>query len=461
MKKVMKVTSGILAMLMIVGVMCSCGKNDANFNDVTKVSIWRSSGHDKNFMQEKFKEFNDTVGKEKGIELEYVAKEGDMEEMVDLAYTSGQAPDMYSTYKIQARAQKDQIAALEDIEGTEELISKYKDKLLELRHQYEGKTYTLPVSSCTYGLIYNVEMFKEAGLVDQDGNPTPPETWDEVVEYAKKLTNVSEQKYGIIVPAKWSGWYGCDINMAAAAIDGIVDGYDPTTGEYSYDAQAVIMDAYVRMKKDGSVVPGAEGIDNDPARARFGQGNIGMKIAGSYDVGVLTNQFPAKIEWAVAPLPVEKKGEGGMQFSSADGLFCINKDSVEKIGAKNIVAILEFFTSDELLTEMYEQGLAMPTDYELTKNAELGEDMKNWADFASYLEFSQCTPMGVSSDMSGEKSIVDICLGLWNEEADTETIKQTFEEFEEKKNAGIAKYQSIHPEYDPSPFIIKDWKRFR
>ena len=135
------------------------------------------------------------------------------------------------------------------------------------------------------------------------------------------------------------------------------------TGKFDFSGQAKIMDSMIKIKKDGSCVPGTEGLDNDPARARFGQGNVGMKIAGSYDVGVLKDQFPAKIEWGVAPLPLNDLNSKGMQYGSADGMFAINKQSVERIGADKIVTILEYFTSDELLKELYKKGLSMPIDY--------------------------------------------------------------------------------------------------
>ena len=63
--------------------------------------------------------------------------------------------------------------------------------------------------------------------------------------------------------------------------------------------------------------------------------------------------------------------------------------------------------------------------------------------------------------MTGEKSINDIWLDIWNEEPDMAEIQQRLKEYEDKINAGIAKYQELHPDYDPSPFIIPDWKLSR
>jgi sn-glycerol 3-phosphate transport system substrate-binding protein len=67
--------------------------------------------------------------------------------------------------------------------------------------QTEGKTWGVPFQRSTIVLYYNKEAFKEAGL---DPNK-PPATWDEQIEYAKKLTkrdasgNVTQ--WGMQVPS--------------------------------------------------------------------------------------------------------------------------------------------------------------------------------------------------------------------------------------------------------------------
>lgn len=47
---------------------------------------------------------------------------------------------------------------------------------------FDGKIYGIPIRHATHGLIYNETLLKEQGL---DG---PPETFEELIEYAKKLT---------------------------------------------------------------------------------------------------------------------------------------------------------------------------------------------------------------------------------------------------------------------------------
>jgi ABC-type glycerol-3-phosphate transport system substrate-binding protein len=55
-----------------------------------------------------------------------------------------------------------------------------------------GKIYGLPDQTTCLALFYNTDMFKAAGL-DPD---KPPTTWDEFVEYGKKLTDEEKGVYG-------------------------------------------------------------------------------------------------------------------------------------------------------------------------------------------------------------------------------------------------------------------------
>ncbi len=56
----------------------------------------------------------------------------------------------------------------------------------------DGKTYGIPDQVNGLCLFYNKELFREAGL---DPNK-PPSSWDEFIDYAKKLTNKEKGVYG-------------------------------------------------------------------------------------------------------------------------------------------------------------------------------------------------------------------------------------------------------------------------
>lgn len=61
-------------------------------------------------------------------------------------------------------------------------------------------------------LAYRTDLFKEAGFVDENGNPKPPKTLDEFREYAKKLTDREKGRYGV---AWYNGRIADAISMQA------------------------------------------------------------------------------------------------------------------------------------------------------------------------------------------------------------------------------------------------------
>lgn len=97
-------------------------------------------------------------------------------------------------------------------------------------------------------------MFKEAGIVDENGEAKPPHTYDELREDAKKLTNAQKGKYGIVLPFKWSAFFDNDVRALMQSDVGNI-GYDPVKGTYDYSAMKPIMEMYTGIRDDGSYFP--------------------------------------------------------------------------------------------------------------------------------------------------------------------------------------------------------------
>lgn len=51
-----------------------------------------------------------------------------------------------------------------------------------------GKVYGIPMDHAyAYGIVMNAQLFKNAGMTDENGNPKIPSTWDELAEMASKI----------------------------------------------------------------------------------------------------------------------------------------------------------------------------------------------------------------------------------------------------------------------------------
>ncbi len=448
--KAKKLLSVALAATLVIGVCSGCSEKTGGDSDVTTVTMWTADSHSKRVMEGLVNDFNQTVGKEQGIRFEYIIKENDLAKQVEVALSTGQAPDLFGV-ALDKGVQNDYIAALDDLPGGKELIAKYDGRLSPNWHTYNGKTYRLPTTVTTMGLIYNKDMFKKAGIVDENGEAKPPETVDELVADAKKLTNEGSREYGIVLPMKWSAWFDYDVVRFVTSSVGY-SGYNPVDGSFDYSGYKPLLEALMQIKADESYYPGAEGLDNDPARARFAEGNIGMKVGYSWDVGVLNDQFPAKCDWGVAPIPTYSKDVKYMQPTQPSWSPCINKKSAETKDAEKIMTVYKWLVSDEHAVDMYKAGVSIPYDYEIIKGIEPGDDAKKgWKEFGDLLAISTDLIQVPSVDTDGQSDIkTNFINKVWTGEM---SIDDAISEANKVYNEGLKKYASLHPDYDMSLFI--------
>lgn len=459
MKKWTKVMAVVLCTMLFVSLFAGCSDKDGSNGGKTTVSFWSGNTHSRVSLEQIAHEFNETIGKEKNIYFEYIVKEGgSLSQAIDVALQNGDAPDILGTGDTELMIANDQIIAIDDLPGGPELLAEHKDHVWPNSNIYYGKTYTISTQATTQGLVYNKDMFRAAGLVDENGEPTPPETWDEVREYAKILTNTSKQQYGIIFPAKWgsgNGWFNSDILSPAMSINGHF-GYDPKTGKYDYSATEEIMNVILGIKEDKTFFPGADSLDNDAARAQFAAGNIGMKFAFSFDAGVFNDQFKAVCDWGVAPYPTLDKGERyGLRMSSSSALGTINKKSVDEGKGEAIMEVIKYLLSDEITLRMYEDGVGIPIDADIVAKSTKTDLPTGWEDFAKLVAISQRYPVTPSDDMGSELQIGERFVNeVWSGQ---KTPAELIADCNRVKEEAIARYDALHPENQSSLYIDKGW----
>jgi len=121
-----------------------------------------------------------------------LAASGQLPNLVNLPLTEPQN-------MIEAGYAKDVTEALEEygyIDGINPDILKTVEK--------DGRYYAIPFSAYCMEMLLNVELFKQAGLVDENGVPIAPNTYDELVETAKTIKEKTG-KAGFFFPTLDSG----------------------------------------------------------------------------------------------------------------------------------------------------------------------------------------------------------------------------------------------------------------
>lgn len=452
--KIKRIISNVLIAVMGISILGGCGNKGENVEGIKTITIWTANAHSKNAYNEAIAQWNENEGKKMGVKLVYEVKEGDIAQQIDLAFQTDAAPDLFSGNVKKLAADK-HIMPLNDLPGGEEFVKTCYDRINKdyKNEQYLDKNWYVPMAATTMGLIYNKEMFKAAGIVDADGEPTPPKTYAEMREYAKRLTNVDKREYGIVFPAKWSAWSSDVLNSIVSEAGH--SGYDPVADKYDFSAIIPVMNTYLGIKEDGSYYPGAESLDNDPARARFAEGGIGMKIAYSFDVGVLTEQFPAKIEWGVAPMPVMDLNNMYKQHQRITGSLVINSKITEKITPEQVMDIYKFICGEPMIKKLYAAGCEVPYDWSIVDGVELESDKNGWKEFCAMTAISVSAPKAREVDISGKRTLAkDFVEKVWTGEM---TAKEAVDNYTEVMNAGVKRYQELHPEYNGDKCVNKEW----
>ena len=366
-----------LALGLLLG-MCSFAQADG---DVITITVWSDNAHEKVLRDQQVEEFNNTIGKEKGIFIKYDVYGDNYSDSIKIAARTDEAPDMFraDTKWMQDFVDAGYVVPLKEFPGSEELLAKYDGLLAKQYHIFNGEVYTLPYNLTTYKFVVNVDLFKAAGLeVPYDGW-----TWDQVREYAKKITDVSAGKaygYGLSLKAAWT--LSSYVTMPAGCNIGHY-GYDWVNGKFAFaDLSPIIEVLYNMAQVDGSVFPGFEGLDGDGVRAQFSAGRIGIMGAASFDAAVYNEQFPAQCEWAVVPEPsITAEGHPYKEFVQPTQLLVMGKKALEHPEAA--LTVFNYFYSDECAAAMYEQGLYVPIRQEAIDMATKQPDAKGFADFAN------------------------------------------------------------------------------
>ncbi|MGO4375401.1 extracellular solute-binding protein [Paenibacillus sp. MCAF20] len=116
-----------------------------------------------------------------------------------------------------------------------------------------------------------------------------------------------------------------------------------------------IIEAFKQIKDDGSMLPGVESLDIDPLRAQFAEGKIGMYLSFSAEAGVYTSQFPAKIDWAAAPVPsIDGSFNGASGFLGGQWLALSSKTKKKEAAWK----FMSYMYSESLLPNFDPKALA-------------------------------------------------------------------------------------------------------
>jgi multiple sugar transport system substrate-binding protein len=163
---------------------------------------------------------------------------------------------------------------------------------------YQGRQLALPLDVHPIGLYYNTRLFREARIVDSEGKARPPQSWDEFLDAARKLTRDTDgdgrpDQWGFVFTWQRSNW----LTFALQFGGGILT---PDLKQCAMNSPESVA-ASERMRDliyQYHVAPKPEGVD---AWLAFRQGKAAMALEGIYMLASLQEQ--KGLAYAGAPVP--------------------------------------------------------------------------------------------------------------------------------------------------------------
>jgi len=255
---------------------------------------------------------------------------------------SGGLPVIFQTYNAETQKiiEGGYVADITDILAERGWLDSMNPSIRELMSK-DGRTYGIACNGYALGLMVNVALFKDAGVVDADGLPIYPKTWAELAETGKKIKDATGAA-GLCLLASdvAAGWQFTNIASAFGATFTTKN----ADGTLTYDldsAEAIAAMEYVKsLKWEYDILTEDPTVENwGTGFTRLGTGKAAMYLgaADAVDQPTYTNGLPVE-DLGLAPLPAGPNGEQYSLFGGTTYMF--SKDATDA----QINAALDYIT---------------------------------------------------------------------------------------------------------------------
>lgn len=341
-----KIILGLLSgMLMLICSACSSGNEDDTSGQTNLVfQIWdqgQKSGMEA--MAEAYMENHPEVE----IEVQAIGWDEYWTKLEAMA-TSNTLPDIFWMHSNQMYKYAD--AGI--LEECTDLIDQadYSEEAVANASGSDGKIYGVPKDKDIIGLLYNKEIFDEAGVEYPDSSWT----WDDLIS-ASEIIYEKTGKYGYMAPADDQGGYWNFIYQNG----GRVLTEDGTKACYTEPATQEALKFYVDLQKN-EWCPTQAQFANTGVKELFFSGQGAMYFSGNWELTNLCSTYPdMNGKWDVEILPAcpdPAKGNGRAVISNSVS-YAMSKTGKNKEAARDF---LKFLGSEEGQRIQGESGVAIP-----------------------------------------------------------------------------------------------------
>lgn len=351
--KKMRIVAMLLAMIMVLGLLAGCGggtEGDTSSAEGVNLTVWywgeqEIPGYQK-FMEEmaaKYEEENP------GTTVEVVLQDSDtLYSALRTAEAAGEGPDCAFLWGGTQALEDVWLGNLDPISDymTEEQLALIDEHALA-ESNWDDKQWGWPAYSVCFGLAYNKEMFKTAGLDPEN----PPKTWDEFLDACEKLKAAGFVPIGSgIKDGYLPGWLAVymgaqnydDPNEAIKPFRLEADYTDEQCAEWVYKVEELISKGYFNNDIQSlDLYQGQQLLETESCAMTY--------QCGPYTQTIANNMGEDKIGFMQAP--VFGDAELAKAVSVGQQVYVLPKSAKHK---KEVCDFLVFLSNDDNLAKMVE-----------------------------------------------------------------------------------------------------------
>lgn len=222
---------------------------------------------------------------------------------------------------------------------------------------YEGNIYALPFNAEGSILLWNKDLFEQAGLDPE----TPPANWGEIAAASEQITALADDIYGYYFSGACAGCNAFTFLPLIWASGGDVLSDDGTEATVTDPNVAAALDFYRQLWENGQMPPGAQADTGSDFANAFTTGKIGMVGSGAFAISMLKNDYP-DINFGVTYLPGAEDGVSSFAGGDSIGIPSGSKYPDQAF------EFIEWMTTDEVQLEQYAAASSLPIRTDLAEN---------------------------------------------------------------------------------------------
>ncbi|WP_294181888.1 extracellular solute-binding protein [uncultured Schumannella sp.] len=235
----------------------------------------------------------------------------------------GTLPDLYVVYFTDSLSivRNKQAGDITEALTSTGILNQLNPTTLELASDDDGNVYGVPFTAYALGLVYNRDLFTQAGL-DPD---KPPTTWDELRDYAKQITEATGVPgYGTMTQTNTGGWM---LTAATYSYGGTMENEDGTEATFDDGPTAEYLTLLSEMRFDDKSIGDNILYDQAGIGEALASNRVGMFIGSPssyHDATVTYGMNPESI--GMGPMPQANGTNGSL---TGGGVFMVSPDTTE------------------------------------------------------------------------------------------------------------------------------------